>query len=82
MVTGNALEDNFCGKQFNKGFSNYPFGMRIRTVSEDVGIIERINKPCPELSKGTSADWIFNYRLCEMLVPIGIGVAVMSLGGL
>ena len=82
VVTGNALEDNFCGKQFNKGFSNYPFGMRIRTVSEDVGIIERINKTCPELSKGTSADWIFNYRLCEMLVPNGIGVAVMSLGGL
>ena len=82
VVTGNALEDNFCGKHFNKGFSNYPFGMRIRTVSEDIGIIERINKTCPELSKGTSADWIFNYRLCEMLVPNGIGVAVMSLGGL
>lgn len=82
VVTGNALEDNFCGKQFNKGFSNYPFGMRIRTVSEDIGIIDRINKTCPELSKGTSADWIFNYRLCEMLVPNGIGVAVMSLGGL
>lgn len=82
VVTGNALEDNFCGKQFNKGFSNYPFGMRIRTVSEDIGIIDRINKTCPELSKGTSADWIFNYRLCEMLVPDGIGVAVMSLGGL
>lgn len=82
VITGNALEDNFCGKQFNKGFSNYPFGMRIRTVSEDIGIIDRINKTCPELSKGTSADWIFNYRLCEMLVPNGIGVAVMSLGGL
>lgn len=82
VVTGNALEDNFCGKQFNKGFSNYPFGMRIRTVFEDIGIIERINKTCPELSKGTSADWIFNYRLCEMLVPNGIGVAIMSLGGL
>ena len=82
VVTGNALEDNFCGKQFNKGFSNYPFGMRIRTVSDDVDIIDRINKTCPELSKGTSADWIFNYRLCEMLVPNGIGVAVMSLGGL
>ena len=82
VVTGNALEDNFCGKHFNKGFSNYPFGMRIRTVSEDIGIIDRIIKTCPELSKGTSADWIFNYRLCEMLVPNGIGVAVMSLGGL
>lgn len=82
VVTGNALEDNFCGKQFNKGFSNYPFGMRIRIVSEDIGSIDRINKTCPELSKGTSADWIFNYRLCEMLVPNGIGVAVMSLGGL
>ena len=82
VVTGNALEDNFCGKHFNKGFSNYPFGMRIRTVFEDIGIIERINKTCPELSKGTSADWIFNYRLCEMLVPNGIGVAIMSLGGL
>lgn len=82
VVTGNALEDNFCGKHFNKGFSNYPFGMRIRTVSEDIGIIDRIINTCPELSKGTSADWIFNYRLCEMLVPNGIGVAVMSLGGL
>lgn len=82
VVTGNALEDNFCGKQFNKGFSNYPFGMRIRTVSEDIGSIGRMIKTCPELSKGTSADWIFNYRLCEMLVPNGIGVAVMSLGGL
>ncbi len=82
VVAGNALEDNFCGKQFDKGFSNYPFGMRIRMVSDDIGIMDRINKTCPELSKGTSADWIFNYRLCEMLGPNGIGVAVMSLGGL
>lgn len=82
VVSGNALEDNFGGKKFNKGFSNYPFGMRIRVTSECEGLSERINKTCPELNRGTSADWIFNYRLCEMLEEDGIGVAVMSLGGL
>lgn len=82
VATGNALEDNFGGKKFNKVFSNYPFGMRIRVASECEGLIERINKTCPELSRGTSADWIFNYRLCEMLADGGTGVAVMSLGGL
>lgn len=82
VVTGNALEDNFGGKKFDKGFSNYPFGMRIRVASECEGLIERINKTCPELSRGTSADWIFNYRLCEMLADGGIGVTIMSLGGL
>ena len=82
VVTGNALEENFPGKKFNKGFSNYPFGMRIRTVSEGISLMERISKTCPELSKGTSADWIFNYRLCEMLAFGGRGIAIMSLGGL
>lgn len=82
IVSGNALEENFDGKKFDKGFSNYPFGMRIRTATDCAGLIDRINKNCPELSKGTSADWIFNYRLCEMLTAGGMGIAIMSLGGL
>lgn len=82
IVSGNALEENFDGKKFDKGFSNYPFGMRIRTATDCDGLIDRINKTCPELSRGTSADWIFNYRLCEMLTADGIGIAIMSLGGL
>lgn len=82
IISGNALEENFDGKKFNKGFSNYPFGMRIRTATDCAGLIDRINKNCPELSRGTSADWIFNYRLCEMLTADGIGIAIMSLGGL
>ena len=82
VVSGNALDNNFGDKKFNKGFTNYPFGMRVRSVLEGAEVMERIKAVCPELSRGTSADWIFNYKLCEMLVPDGIGVAIMSLGGL
>lgn len=79
---GNALDDHFNGKLFDKAFSNYPFGVRMRLLNDGSDLLEKIQKECPELAKGTSGDWTFNYRLCKMIKPKGRAIAVMSLGGL
>ena len=81
VILGNALEDNFEGKKFDKGFSDHPWGVRIKDVYRGEGIM-RLYSACPELSRGNSTDWIFNYKLSEMLAHDGMGVAVMSLGSL
>ncbi len=82
LLVGNALEHNFDGQRFDKAFSNYPFGIRLRLSDVGYEIFDKLQKSMPELVKATSSDWAFNYSLCEMLAPNGTAVAVTSLGGL
>ena len=80
IVNGNALEDNFSKMTFHKGFSEFPFGMRVRETLSGTELYNRIVKACSEVAKSTSADWAFSYRLCELVS--GRAVTVMTLGDL
>jgi len=82
IIQGNALLDNFEGMLFDKGFSNYPFKMQIRFLNDGSDVLERVASVCPDMPKGTSSDWIFNYRLVESMKSSGKAIAIMSAGGL
>ena len=76
-------EDMFEGHQnrtFDKIFSNYPFGMRIKDLRGGLDYLERFGKKYPDLSKATSSDWIFNTLIANSLTENGKAVAIMTNG--
>lgn len=74
------LADDKSTPKFDKIFSNYPFGMRLRYLGDDSNYMERLTERYPGLSKATSSDWIFNALLCELLAKNGKAIGIMTNG--
>lgn len=66
--------------KFDKIFSNYPFGVKIKNVKGGAEYLETVCKNYPELSKNSSSDWIFNLLLCDLLKETGKGIGIMTNG--
>lgn len=73
----NDLEDM---PKFDKIFSNYPFGMRLRNLGSSGKYLEQIEKSYPDISKSTSSDWVFHALLCDLLKEGGKAVGIMTNG--
>lgn len=67
-------------QQFDKIFSNYPFGMRIRDLAGGMGYLETLQDKIPNIVKATSSDWIFNSLLLTKLKHDGKAIAIMTNG--
>lgn len=76
-----SLPQNENVQKFDKIFSNYPFGMRLRFSGEGADYMERLSDKYPGISKGTSSDWVFNALLCDLLAEDGKAIAIMTNGG-
>lgn len=74
------LADDKNTPRFDKIFSNYPFGMRLRYLGEGSNYMERLAEQYPGLSKATSSDWIFNALLCDLLAENGKAIGIMTNG--
>lgn len=81
IVEGNALDKNFQDSSFDKIFAHYPFGLRLRSVNAEE-LTQDLYENYRELINGASVDWIFNFRLCQMLSKGGVGAAIATLGSL
>ena len=79
---GDVLSDIIEGEKFDKLFSNYPFCINLRTVSENLPGVRKLFDSYPGIIKGGSADWVFNYNLVESMKENGKAVVIMPLGGL
>ena len=66
--------------KFNKIFSNYPFGMRLRNLGSSGKYLEQLEQRYPDISKATSSDWVFNALLCDLLKDGGKAVGIMTNG--
>ena len=66
--------------KFDKIFSNYPFGMRLRNLGSSGKYLEQLEKRYPDISKSTSSDWVFNALLCDLLKDGGKAVGIMASG--
>jgi len=66
--------------KFDKIFSNYPFGMRLKELQTGV-FLEELCRKVPEIKKATSSDWIYNMLLVDHLTEDGKAVAIMTNGG-
>jgi len=65
---------------FDKVFSNYPFGLRLRNLGIGAKYLESLTEKYPGLSKATSSDWIFNALLYNLLNKNGKAVGIMTNG--
>ncbi len=77
-------EDMFARKStqtFDKIFSNYPLGLRIRDLSVGIHYLEKAKYRYPNLSNATSSDWIFNALILDSIKTGGKAVAIMTNGG-
>lgn len=67
-------------KKYNKIFSDYPFGLKLRSLGAGGSYLERISARYPGLSKATSSDWVFNALLCDLMEENGKAIGIMTNG--
>ena len=66
--------------KFDKIFSNYPFGLKLKNLGAGAEYLEKLSQQYPGLSKATSSDWVYNALLCELLTENGKAVGIMTNG--
>lgn len=71
---------NDSNMKFDKIFSNYPFGMKIRHLSGGAEYLDKLLKEIPDVAKATSSDWIFNYLIVDSLKDNGKAIGIMTNG--
>ncbi len=79
-VQEDMFEIDLKNRGFDKIFSNYPFGMRLRDLGEGLDYLKRIKKRFPDMTRATSSDWVFNSLLVGALNPEGKAVGIMTNG--
>ena len=81
VVIGNVFETiPESDKKFDKIFSNYPFGLRLKMLNTDVPYLSGLFTDNPAFTKATSSDWIFNSLICDALTQKGKAVAIITNG--
>ncbi len=79
IIQGDMFD--FCNsKQFDKVFSNYPFGLQLRNMRGGADYLEDLKKSFPDIVRATSSDWIFNSLIISTLKDDGKAYAVMTNG--
>lgn len=66
--------------EFDKIFSNYPFGQNLRNLGCGKEYFEKLTERVPSLSKATSSDWLYNMLIMDTLKPGGKAVGIMTNG--
>lgn len=69
-----------CDRSFDKIFSNYPFGVRLKGMHSAMNYLELLQKKMPEIKNVTSSDWLFNLLLVNCLSKNGKAVGIMTNG--
>ena len=69
-------------ESFDKVFSNYPFGMRLKHNKVFEKYVENLEKRIPRISRATSADWVFNSVLIDVIKPEGKALAITTAGSM
>ncbi len=81
FVIGNVFETiPESGKKFDKIFSNYPFGLRLKMLDTGADYLDALFTGNPIFTKATSSDWIFNRLICDSLTKKGKAVAIITNG--
>ncbi len=81
VVIGNVFETIPASKRsYDKVFSNYPFGLRLKMLDTGAPYLDEIFAGNPAFTKATSSDWIFNRLICDALAPKGMAVAIITNG--
>ena len=68
-------------EKYDKIFANYPLGARLTKTEPENQFLEKMQSQCPGIGKSTSADWIYNALLVQLLKESGKAVGIMTNGG-
>lgn len=77
-----TLDETRRKQRFNKIFSNYPFGLRMRYLGDGKLFTEKLESHYPWILASTSSDWAFNSLICDLMDKNGKAVAIMTNGSL
>ena len=81
VVIGNVFETiPSSDRKFDKIFSNYPFGLRLKMLDTGASYLDALFTNNPAFTKATSSDWIFNSLICDSLTQNGKAVAIITNG--
>lgn len=81
VIQENIFNMDTSAISFDKVFSNYPFGLRIRDIGyERNTAIKDLMRNCPAITKSTSSDWLFNAILVKIMKTTGKAVGIMTNG--
>ncbi len=79
FTLGNALDSNI-NEQFDKIFSNYPFGLRLVSMNDQKQKLIEKMKIDESIMQRASSDWLFNSVIFSSLKDNGKAVAIMTNG--
>ena len=74
-----ALQEEGVPK-YDKIFSNYPFGMKLRNLEAGQRYLDLVKERIPSISRATSSDWLYNMLMIEMLEDGGKAIGIMTNG--
>lgn len=81
VTIGDVFELAESNRRFDKIFSNYPFGMRMKELAmKGLSILDDLSNKDSNISRATSSDWLFNWLICNLLEDNGKAVAIMTNG--
>lgn len=75
-----AIADSNEMPKYDKVFADPPFGLKLKDLGVGDRYLDRLAEQYPGLSKGTSAAWVFNALLYDMLAENGKAIAIMTNG--
>lgn len=64
----------------DKAFSNYPWGMKTKSLKGKSKYLDRVLKGMSEYGRPASADWVFNRLLVDSIRKDGIAIGIMTNG--
>ena len=66
--------------RFKKIFANYPFGVRLMSQIAGKEYMNLIKERIPSFARATSADWLFNCLIMDLLSEDGKAIGIMTNG--
>lgn len=68
-------------KRYDKVFANYPFGLRgYNYMYEEY--FNKVEELSGKLPRGISSDWLFNFKIIDLLAETGKALAISTVGSL
>lgn len=81
IIQGNIISQEFNHLQATKVFSNFPFGLRIQSVEQQIANHPQLKKLFKNAKRTITSDWLFVMAAYEAMAESGKAVCVMANNG-
>lgn len=81
IIQGNIISQEFNHLQATKVFSNFPFGLKIKSVEQQIANHPQLKKLFKNAKRTITSDWLFVMAAYEAMAESGKAVCVMANNG-